>query len=61
MSDMETPEKCLVEALETIGSFITETTGQEQTQQEIANALKRYFVLNEIKDNIVMEREENLG
>ena len=50
-----------MEALETIGSFITETTGQEPTQQEIANALKRYFVLNEIKDNIVMEREENLG
>ena len=30
MSDMETPEKCLVEALETIGSFITETKNPKQ-------------------------------
>ena len=56
MYDMETPEKCLVEALETVGSFITETTAQKPTQQEIANALKRYFVLNEIKAHILMVR-----
>jgi len=51
-------EDCLEEALETVDTFITETTGQEPTQQEIANALKRYFVLNEIKGHIVMERNE---
>lgn len=55
---METLENYLVEALESVVNFITETTGQKPTQQEIANALKRYFVLNEIKDNIVMERSE---
>ena len=60
MSDMETLENCLVEALETVGNFIADTTGQKPTQQEIANALKRYFVLNEIKDNIVMERMREL-
>ena len=57
MSDMETLERCLVAALETVDNFITQTTGQKPTQQEIANALKRYFVLNEIKAHIVMERE----
>ena len=51
-------EACLDEALETVDTFITETTGQKPTQQEIANALKRYFVLNEIKGHIVMERSE---
>ena len=61
MSDMETPDKCLVESLESVENFITETTGQEPTHQEIANALKRYFVLNEIKAHVVMEREENPG
>jgi hypothetical protein len=61
MSDMGTPEHGLMKALETVDNFIAETTGQKPTQQEIANALKRYFVLNEIKAHIVMEREENPG
>jgi len=61
MSAMGTPEHGLVEALETVDNFIAETTGRKPTQQEIANALKRYFVLNEIKAHIVMEREENPG
>ena len=50
-------------AIETINNFIKETTGQEPTPEEIAGALKRYFVLNEIKSHIEMERgkeEENL-
>ena len=58
MSDFGTLEGCLAEALETVKNFITETTGHPPTQKEVANALKRYFVLNEIKDNIVMERSE---
>jgi hypothetical protein len=58
MSDFKTPEDCLVSALETVEDFVTETTGQKPSQQEIANALKRYFVLNEIKGHIVMERNE---
>jgi len=61
MSDMETLERCLVDALETVDNFITQTTGQKPTQQEIANALKRYFVLNEIKGHVVMERGEDAG
>jgi hypothetical protein len=61
MSGFETLEDCLVEALETMESFIMETTGRKPTQQEIANALKRYFVLNEIKAHVLMERGENGG
>ncbi len=52
-----TIEPVLLDALETIEKFITETTGEKPAQQEIASALKRYFVLNEIKAHIVMERE----
>jgi len=58
MSENRILEDCLEEALETVDTFITETTGQKPSQQEIANALKRYFVLNEIKGHIVMERDE---
>lgn len=58
---METVEDCLVEALVAVENFILETTGQKPTQQEIANALKRYFVLNEIKGHVVMERGESAG
>ena len=48
----------LIEALDTIEDFIAKTTGQAGTPVEIARALKRYFVLNEIKAHIEMEREE---
>lgn len=57
MSDNPALENCLLDALDAVNRFITETTGQQPTPQEIANALKRYFVLNEIKAHIVMERE----
>lgn len=58
MSEFGTLEGCLLGALKDVENFIMETTGQKPTQQEIANALKRYFVLNEIKAHVVMEREE---
>ena len=46
----------LQNALTSIERFVSEVTGQAPTQTEIANALQRYFVLNEIKEHIVMER-----
>jgi hypothetical protein len=49
----------LLEALDTIEHFVAQTTGQGATSVEIAHALKRYFVLNEIKEHIEMEREED--
>ncbi|MCG6911475.1 MAG: hypothetical protein LJE94_15320 [Deltaproteobacteria bacterium] len=57
MSANEAVDKCLLDALENIENFIRETTGKPATAREIANALKRYFVLNEIKAHIVMDRE----
>jgi len=49
----------LCDALIIIHNFIQQVTGQAPTQTEIAAALKRYFVLNEIKAHIVMERLKN--
>lgn len=47
----------LKDALEVVHNFIADITGQPPTQDEIADALKRYFVLNEIKDHIIMQRK----
>jgi len=49
----------LLHALDTIENFIAKTTGQVPTPVEIAHALKRYFVLSEIKEYIEIEREES--
>jgi hypothetical protein len=49
----------LCDALMTIHNFIEQVTGQAPSETEISSALKRYFVLNEIKDHIVMERRKN--
>ena len=43
-------------AIKTIQNFVKTVTGKEATQEEIARALTRYFVLNEIKAFIEMER-----
>jgi hypothetical protein len=48
----------LCDALVTIHKFIQEVTGESPAQTEIAAALKRYFVLNEIKEHIVMDRQK---
>lgn len=52
-------EPVLTDALASVSEFIREVTGVEPTQAEIADALTRYFVLNEIKDHILMVREES--
>jgi len=51
----------LADALDTVSDFIRKVTGVEPTPAEIADALTRYFVLNEIKDHIVMLRNGNDG
>ena len=50
-------QPCLIQALETVDQFVEQITGQAPTQTEIASALKRYFVLNEILEHIEMERQ----
>ena len=50
-------EACMVEAVELIEHFVTEVTGEKPTRAELARSLKRYFILNELKDQIVWQRE----
>jgi hypothetical protein len=47
----------LSQALARVADFVEQVTGAAPTQAEIADALSRYFVLNEIKDHILMVRE----
>ncbi len=55
MSEIKTVDQSLLDAINTIINFVTETTGRAPTQTELAGALKRYFVMNEIKDHIFMD------
>lgn len=56
--EMRSWHPALTDAMETIQRFVAETTGTPAEPEEIATALKRYFVLNEIKEHIVMQREQ---
>jgi hypothetical protein len=49
-------ETCIRDAVRKIDAFLLESTGKRASQQEIAGALTRYFVLKEILDFIRMER-----
>ena len=51
------PEPCLVDAILHLQGFIEKMTGQKATQVELAKTLKRYFILKELLDQIVWERE----
>lgn len=53
----ELPEQ-LRAALLTVADFIHQTTGEPATWDEIAEAMTRYFVLNEIKEHVLMTRRE---
>lgn len=57
MTPGPTIDNALTHALDTIADFIRQVTGLEPTQAEIADALTRYFVMNEIKDHILMKRQ----
>ena len=50
-------EGCIVEAVELIEHFIVEVTGEKPSREELARSLKRYFILNELKDQIVWQRD----
>lgn len=52
------PPPSIGDAIETVRGFIAETTAKAPTDQEIAHALTRYFVLNEIKEHILMVRSD---
>ena len=44
-------------ALDQVSDFIQQVTGTPPSPAELADALTRYFVLNEIKEHIVLVRE----
>jgi hypothetical protein len=48
----------LDDALAVVERFVAEVTGRTPTSDEIAAALRRYFVLKEITDHIEMDREQ---
>jgi hypothetical protein len=43
-------------SLAQVRRFVAETTGETPTDEEIADALGRYFVMKEIADHIAMLR-----
>lgn len=58
MAPFGKPDAVLADALDVVADFIRQVTGLEPTPAELADALTRYFVLNEIKDHIEMMRED---
>lgn len=54
---MDTIHDDLKQALAGIDDFILKSTGLRASQEQIAKALTRYFVLNEILEFIKMDRE----
>lgn len=59
MASYQIIDPILISALAGIADFIQQVTGAEPTQAELADALSRYFVLNEIKAHILMVRENS--
>ncbi len=57
MTSSDVLDPVLTDALDTVSDFIRQVTGVEPTQAEVADALTRYFVLNEIKDHILIQRD----
>lgn len=56
MTSQTTIDPLLASALAGAADFVGQVTGTEPTPAELADALKRYFVLNEIKEHILMLR-----
>ena len=50
--------KPVTDAILTVMKHVRDTTGDEPTQEEIANALKSYFILNEIGNQIKFQRKK---
>jgi len=51
-------EECMIKAIGTIETFITQTSGIKPKPEEIAAALSKYFVLKEILGFIELARQD---
>ena len=53
--------KLITDAILTVMKYVRDTTGIEPSQEEIANALKSYFILNEIGNQINFQRKKPIA
>jgi hypothetical protein len=51
----------MTDAILTVLKYVRDTTGIEPSQEEIANALKSYFILNEIGNQIRFQRKNPIA
>jgi hypothetical protein len=51
----------MTDAILTVLKYVRDTTGIEPSQEEIANALKSYFILNEIENQIRFQRKNPIA
>jgi hypothetical protein len=58
MEKNKTIDPVVSQALARAADFVEQVTGVAPTSAEMADALSRYFVLNEIKDHILMVRQD---
>ena len=54
-------KKTITDAILTVLKYVRDTTGDEPTQEEIANALKSYFIMNEIGNQIKFQRKKQVS
>ena len=52
--------KPMTDAILTVLRYVRDTTGDEPTQEEISNALKSYFILNEIGNQVKFQRKKQI-
>jgi len=52
--------KTMTDAILMVLKYVRDTTGDEPTQEEFANALKSYFILNEIGNQIKFQRKKQV-
>ncbi len=61
MTKMVRLETSIAEAILTVFRHVKETTGNEPSQTEVADALKSYFILNEIANQIKFQRKKQVS
>jgi hypothetical protein len=53
--------KTITDAIMTVLKYVRDATSEEPTQEEIANALKSYFIMNEISNQIKFQRKKQVS
>jgi hypothetical protein len=53
--------KIITDAILAVLKYVRDATGEEPTQEELANALKSYFIMNEISNQIKFHRKKRVS